>query len=62
MTVLLSGKTAATSSIFLNCQGKREGYRKGRRSNPIPVRERTRAPGFNALTVVVRTVGFLSMV
>lgn len=30
----LSGKAAATSSIFLNCQGNWEGYRKGRRSKP----------------------------
>lgn len=29
-----SGSTAAISSIFLNCQGKREGYRNGRKSNP----------------------------
>ena len=29
-----SGRTAATSSIFLNCHGKRDGYRKGRISNP----------------------------
>lgn len=29
-----SGRTAATSSIFLNCCGNLEGYIKGRRSNP----------------------------
>lgn len=31
---LLSGSAAATWSIFLNCQGNLEGYKKGRRSNP----------------------------
>lgn len=33
-TVLRSGSDAATSSIFLNCQGNLEGYRNGRRSKP----------------------------
>ncbi len=31
----LSGHLAAASSIFLNCQGKREGYKKGRKSNRL---------------------------
>jgi hypothetical protein len=35
----LSGRTAAMSSIFLNCHGKREGYRKGRKSNPDNLHE-----------------------
>lgn len=30
----LSGSNAATSSIFLNCHGNRDGYRNGRRSKP----------------------------
>ena len=30
----LSGKEAATASIFLNCHGNLEGYKNGRRSNP----------------------------
>jgi hypothetical protein len=30
----LSGSSAATSSIFLNCHGNRDGYRNGRMSNP----------------------------
>jgi hypothetical protein len=31
----LSGKTSAIWSIFLNCHGKRDGYRNGRKSNPV---------------------------
>lgn len=30
----LSGSNAATSSIFLNCHGNRDGYRNGRISKP----------------------------
>lgn len=30
----LSGNNAATSSIFLNCHGNRDGYRNGRMSKP----------------------------
>lgn len=30
----LSGSNAATSSIFLNCHGNRDGYRNGRMSKP----------------------------
>jgi hypothetical protein len=33
-SVDLLGSNAATSSIFLNCQGNREGYRNGRKSKP----------------------------
>ena len=33
-TLDLSGSNAATSSIFLNCQGNRDGYRNGRMSKP----------------------------
>lgn len=32
--VLLSGRVAATASIFLNCHGNLDGYKNGRRSNP----------------------------
>jgi hypothetical protein len=34
-TLDLSGSNAATSSIFLNCQGNRDGYRNGRMSKPV---------------------------
>jgi len=40
---VLSGRTAATSSISLNCHGKRAGYKNGLRSN---------------LMVIVRTIRF----
>ena len=31
----LSGRAAATSSIFPNCHGKRDGYKNGRMSKPV---------------------------
>lgn len=34
MLVDLSGSNAATSSIFLNCHGNRDGYKNGRMSKP----------------------------
>jgi hypothetical protein len=44
----LSGSNAATSSIFLNCHGKRDGYKKGRMSKPvcdvIPTRQQSGFP------------------
>ena len=55
----LSGKAAATSSIFLNCQGNREGYKKGRRSNPRGTGESTCQSFSWQLTVVIRAVLFL---
>jgi hypothetical protein len=47
----LSGSSAATSSIFLNCQGNRDGYRNGRISKPtkkkIQFQTRCEAPNNN---------------
>ena len=34
-TLDLSGRAAATSSIFPNCHGKRDGYKNGRMSKPV---------------------------
>ncbi len=43
-TLDLSGSNAATSSIFLNCHGKRDGYRNGRMSNPAKKNSRILKP------------------
>lgn len=38
VATLLSGSNAATSLIFLNCHGNRDGYRNGRMSKPEKIK------------------------